>query len=99
MKEIETFRKYLIDEFYDDYRDGEISRRTFIRRVAYLSGGMAAAVVAMSAAVANRWSCLHPTNRFLRRMLLLRWRPFQTPRVPSRCPKATPMWRPATSPS
>lgn len=49
MKETQTFRKYLIEEFYDDYREGEISRRTFIRRVAFLTGSMAAAIAAMSA--------------------------------------------------
>ncbi|MFZ4657949.1 MAG: dienelactone hydrolase family protein [Caldilineaceae bacterium] len=49
MKETQTFRKYLIEEFYDDYREGEISRRTFIRRVAFLSGSMAATIAAMSA--------------------------------------------------
>ena len=49
MKEIQTFRKYLIEEFYDDYRGGEISRRTFIRRVAFLTGSMAAAATAMTA--------------------------------------------------
>ncbi len=48
MKEIQTFRKYLIDEFYDDYREGEITRRTFIRRVAFLTGSMAATIAAMS---------------------------------------------------
>ena len=49
MKEIQTFRKYLIEEFYDDYREGEISRRTFIRRMAFLTGSMAAAATAMTA--------------------------------------------------
>jgi carboxymethylenebutenolidase len=49
MKEIQTFRKYLIEEFYDDYREGEISRRTFIRRVAFLTGSMAATITAMVA--------------------------------------------------
>ncbi len=44
-----TFEKYLIEEFYDDYRGGEISRRTFIRRVAFITGSMAATVAAMSA--------------------------------------------------
>ncbi len=48
-KEIGTFRKYLIEEFYDDYREGEINRRTFIRRVAFITGSMAATVAAMSA--------------------------------------------------
>jgi carboxymethylenebutenolidase len=36
------FEKYLVEEFYDDYRKGEISRRTFIRRVAFITGSMAA---------------------------------------------------------
>src|SRR5215213_6449028 len=36
------FEKYLVEEFYDDYRQGEISRRTFIRRVAFITGSMAA---------------------------------------------------------
>lgn len=49
MKETQTFRKYLIEEFYDDYREGEISRRTFIRRVAFITGSMAATIAAMSA--------------------------------------------------
>lgn len=50
MKETETFQKYLVEEFYDDYREGEISRRTFIRRVAFITGSMAAAAAAMAAA-------------------------------------------------
>ena len=41
-KELGKFEKYLVEEFYDDYREGEISRRTFIRRVAYITGSMAA---------------------------------------------------------
>ena len=43
-----TFEKYLVEEFYDDYREGEISRRTFIRRVAFITGSMAATVAAMT---------------------------------------------------
>jgi carboxymethylenebutenolidase len=50
MNDNDTFKKYLIEEFYDDYREGLISRRTFIRRVAFITGSMAATVVAMSAA-------------------------------------------------
>lgn len=44
-----TFEKYLIEEFYDDYRGGEITRRTFIRRVAFITGSMAATVTALTA--------------------------------------------------
>jgi carboxymethylenebutenolidase len=47
MKELNTFQKYFVEEFYDDYREGLISRRAFIRRVAYITGGMAAAVATM----------------------------------------------------
>ena len=43
------FEKYLVEEFYDDYREGLISRRTFIRRVAFITGSMAAASTAMLA--------------------------------------------------
>lgn len=50
MNDDDTFKKYLIEEFYDDYREGLITRRTFIRRVAFITGSMAATVVAMSAA-------------------------------------------------
>lgn len=50
MKEKETFEKYLIEEFYDDYREGLISRRTFMRRVAFITGSMAATIAAMAAA-------------------------------------------------
>jgi carboxymethylenebutenolidase len=49
MKDLNTFQKYLIEEFYDDYREGSISRRTFIRRVAFITGSMAAAAAAMTA--------------------------------------------------
>ncbi|MBV7337941.1 dienelactone hydrolase family protein [Chloroflexi bacterium TSY] len=47
-KKLDTFEKYLIEEFYDDYRGGEISRRTFIRRGAFITGSMAATAAAMT---------------------------------------------------
>lgn len=43
------FERYLIEEFYDDYRAGEMPRRTFFRRVAYITGGMAAAATTLVA--------------------------------------------------
>ena len=49
MQQYGKFQKYLIEEFYDDYREGSISRRTFIRRVAFITGSMAAAGTAMLA--------------------------------------------------
>jgi carboxymethylenebutenolidase len=49
MKELNTFQKYFVEEFYDDYREGLISRRSFIRRLVFITGSMAAAVATMSA--------------------------------------------------
>jgi len=48
MKKLNTFQKYFVEEFYDDYREGHLTRREFIRRVAYITGSMAAAASAMS---------------------------------------------------
>lgn len=49
MDKLGTFEKYLIEEFYDDYREGSISRRTFIRRVAFITGSMGATLAALTA--------------------------------------------------
>lgn len=51
MKELNTFQKYFVEEFYDDYREGLLNRRQFIRRVAYITGSMAATVSNIKAAV------------------------------------------------
>lgn len=50
MSDKETFEKYLINEFYDDFREGLITRRTFVRRVAFITGSMAATITALSVA-------------------------------------------------
>ncbi|MDR7082781.1 carboxymethylenebutenolidase [Arthrobacter ginsengisoli] len=47
MTELGKFEKYLIEEFFDDYRAGAMSQRTFTRRVAFITGSMAAASAAM----------------------------------------------------
>jgi carboxymethylenebutenolidase len=47
MTELGKFEKYLIEEFFDDYRAGAMTRRTFTRRVAFITGSMAAAAAAM----------------------------------------------------
>ena len=49
MQTLNKFEKYLIEEFYDDYREGSMSRRTFIRRVAFITGSMGATIAAMTA--------------------------------------------------
>jgi carboxymethylenebutenolidase len=48
MGELNTFQKYFVEEFFDDYQDGLLSRRAFIRRVAYITGSMAATTTTMS---------------------------------------------------
>jgi carboxymethylenebutenolidase len=47
MTQLGKFEKYLIEEFFDDYRSGEMTHRTFTRRVAFITGSMAAASAAM----------------------------------------------------
>lgn len=49
MKNLNKFQKYFIEEFYDDYREGLITRRTFFRRVAFITGSVSASIVAMTA--------------------------------------------------
>ncbi|WP_427007385.1 dienelactone hydrolase family protein [Pseudarthrobacter sp. H2] len=47
MIQLGKFEKYLIEEFFDDYRAGAMTQRTFTRRVAFITGSMAAAAGAM----------------------------------------------------
>ncbi|CAN7383911.1 dienelactone hydrolase family protein [Arthrobacter sp. LjRoot78] len=47
-QQLGKFEKYLIEEFFDDYRAGAMSRHTFMRRVAFITGSMAAAAAAMA---------------------------------------------------
>lgn len=47
MDELNTFQKYLAEEFYDDFREGTLTRRQFIRRLAFITGSMAATVATM----------------------------------------------------
>ncbi|MFJ5976415.1 hypothetical protein [Pseudarthrobacter oxydans] len=47
MTQLGKFERYLIEEFFDDYRSGVLSQRTFTRRVAFITGSMAAASAAM----------------------------------------------------
>ncbi|MEV7604500.1 dienelactone hydrolase family protein [Paenarthrobacter sp. NPDC089322] len=48
MTQLGKFEKYLIEEFYDDYRSGDMSHKTFTRRVAFIMGSMTAAAAAMT---------------------------------------------------
>lgn len=47
MTKLGKYEKYLIEEFFDDYRAGALSQRTFTRRVAFITGSMTAAAGAM----------------------------------------------------
>lgn len=49
MKDLNPDQKYFVEEFYEDYREGLLSRREFVRRVAFITGSMAATVVTMGA--------------------------------------------------
>ena len=48
MEKLNTFQKYFVEEFYDDYREGLLSRREFIRRVAFITGSMAVTASTLS---------------------------------------------------
>jgi carboxymethylenebutenolidase len=48
MPELNTFQKYFVEEFYDDFLEGHLTRRQFIRRVAFITGSMAAAIATMN---------------------------------------------------
>lgn len=43
MIQLGKFEKYLVEEFFDDYRSGDMSQRAFVRRLAFITGSMAAA--------------------------------------------------------
>ena len=48
MKVLGPFDQYLIHEFVEDYRDGLMSRRDMIRRVIYITGGVASAATVLT---------------------------------------------------
>ena len=46
-------QRYVIEEHFEDYTEGRISRRELLRRVSYITGGLAASLVALSALGCN----------------------------------------------
>jgi hypothetical protein len=42
------FDQYLIHDFVADYRAGQLSRRAMIRRVIYITGGVASAATVLT---------------------------------------------------
>lgn len=49
MNELNPNQKYFVEEFYEDYREGLLTRRQFVRRVAFITGSMAATVFTLGA--------------------------------------------------
>jgi hypothetical protein len=43
LKDYNTFQQYFIEEFYEDFVEGSLSRRSFIRRLAFITGSITAA--------------------------------------------------------
>jgi carboxymethylenebutenolidase len=48
MRRLEPFETYLIHEFVEDYQDGLMSRRDMIRRVLFITGGIAATATVLT---------------------------------------------------
>jgi carboxymethylenebutenolidase len=46
-------QRYVIEEHFEDYIDGRISRREMLKRVSYITGGIAASLAALSALGCN----------------------------------------------
>ena len=46
-------QRYVIEEHFEDYVEGRISRRELLRRVSYITGGVAASLAALSALGCN----------------------------------------------
>lgn len=47
MEKLNPDQAYFVAEFYEDYREGLLSRREFIKRLAFITGSMAATVMTM----------------------------------------------------
>ena len=46
-------QRYVIEEHFEDYAEGRISRRELLKRVSYVTGGVAASLAALSALGCN----------------------------------------------
>jgi carboxymethylenebutenolidase len=47
MNELNPDQQYLVDEFYEDYREGLLTRREFVKKLAYIAGNMTATITIM----------------------------------------------------
>jgi carboxymethylenebutenolidase len=48
MRELKPFENYLIHEFVDDWRDGYLTRREMIKRILFITGGVAATATVLT---------------------------------------------------
>lgn len=46
-KKLNPNQQYFVDEFYEDYREGLLTRRQFIKKLAYIAGSMSATITIM----------------------------------------------------
>lgn len=47
MKDLNPDQKYFVDEFYEDYREGLLTRRVFIKKLAFIAGSMTTTISLM----------------------------------------------------
>jgi carboxymethylenebutenolidase len=68
LKEYTTFQRYFIEEFYDDFKEGSLSRRNFIRRLVFITGSITAANSIMTALGMDAKDLPKPTESFVNEM-------------------------------
>ena len=62
MRALNPDQKYFVEEFFEDYREGLLTRRQFVRRVAFITGSMTATIVTMGAIGCTRDELPSPTE-------------------------------------
>lgn len=65
LEEYTTFQRYFIEEFYDDFREGSLSRRNFIHRLVFITGSLSAANSVMLALGMDAKDLAKPTESFI----------------------------------
>ncbi len=48
LNDLNPDQRYFVDEFYEDYRQGLLTRRAFIKKLAYITGSMTATITVMT---------------------------------------------------
>jgi carboxymethylenebutenolidase len=100
MKELNPDQRYLVEEFYEDYREGLLSRRAFIRRLFFITGSMAATFSTMNLLGCSASELPDPTDTIAPSESPATLPPADPTATPSPEPTgATPSPEPAASPS